>query len=94
MTNIEIYDKPEKFRYGWVAGFYDARSDDGLRYGLGSGDDEVFLAGYRAGRQARLGQPTAVPATRRTVPEPFRTKLRRLIGVLRARREGVQYGGH
>jgi hypothetical protein len=63
IKHMEIYSKPEKFKYGWVAGFYDALSDDGrrylddiLRYGARDGDDESFIAGYRAGRQARLGQ--------------------------------------
>ena len=65
MTNIEIYSKPEKFKYGWVAGFYDALSDDGLRYlneilryGPRDYDDASFIAGYHAGRQKRLGQIT------------------------------------
>jgi hypothetical protein len=63
VTNIEIYNKPHKFKYGWAAGFYDALSDDGRRYldeirryGLRDCNDESFIAGYRAGRKARVGQ--------------------------------------
>jgi hypothetical protein len=69
----KVYNKPEKFKHGWVAGFYDAHSDDGLRYlndilryGPQDGDHESFIAGYRAGRQARLGHATSYlePAVR------------------------------
>jgi hypothetical protein len=62
MTNVEVYNKSEKFKHGWIAGFYDALSDDGLRYldailryGPCEGDEEAFMAGYRAGRLSRLG---------------------------------------
>ncbi|MBZ5634896.1 MAG: hypothetical protein LAO55_17375 [Acidobacteriia bacterium] len=73
MTNIEVYNKPEAFKYGWAAGFYDARSDDGLhylsnilRFGPHATDHELFIEGYRAGRQARLGHGTSYlePAAR------------------------------
>jgi hypothetical protein len=64
MVNTEVYSASEKFKYGWVAGFYDALTDDGmrylddvLRYGVGdNGDRKDFMAGYRAGRRARAGQ--------------------------------------
>ena len=35
--------------------------DDILRYGARDGDDKSFIAGYRAGRQTRLGQLTCGP---------------------------------
>lgn len=70
MKNIEIHSKPEQFKYGWVAGFYDALSDDGLRYmddilrhGPRDRNDKAFIAGYRAGRSARLGQTKCYPET-------------------------------
>lgn len=54
----------ERFKQGWVAGFYDAFSDDGCRY-----DAEVvgpasrhpdFLAGYRLGVAFRRGHVGSV----------------------------------
>jgi hypothetical protein len=63
MTTFTLYNKSEKFKQGCIAGFYDARSDDGLRYlddilRYGVRDDEdraAFLAGYRAGQRTRRG---------------------------------------
>ncbi len=59
---MNVYSKLEKFKYGWVAGFYDALPDDGLhylkeilRYGPRDGDQAAFMAGYRAGQRARRG---------------------------------------
>jgi hypothetical protein len=60
MQTLEVYTKSEKFKFGWTAGLYDARSDDGmrylddiLRYGVRSDDDQSFMEGYRAGQRAR-----------------------------------------
>jgi hypothetical protein len=68
MENSEVYNKPEAFKHGWTAGFYDAKFDDGrqylediLRFGPRVVDDNSFMAGYRAGRQARLGQSRCYP---------------------------------
>ena len=62
MQDVDIYTKSDKFKYGWVTGFYDAKTDEGvrclddvLRYGPHSGDNQAFMAGYRAGQQARRG---------------------------------------
>ena len=62
MEYVEVWPQPEKYKEGWVAGFYDARADDGLRYlddilryGPRTCDEQSYLAGYRAGRQARRG---------------------------------------
>jgi hypothetical protein len=62
MQNVEVYTQSERFKYGFVAGFYDALADDGLRYlndilryGVHDGDEASLMAGYRAGRRARLG---------------------------------------
>ena len=62
MTNSQVYKKPEAFKYGWTAGFYDAKSDDGhryweniMRYGPRDDQNRLFIAGYRAGQRARVG---------------------------------------
>jgi len=62
MNRAQIRNRPEEFKLGWVAGLYDAKSDDGLRYRnnvlvsrLPSANDRSFLAGYRAAQKKRLG---------------------------------------
>ena len=62
MPDRSIYTESERFKQGSVAGFYDARSDDGLRYlddilrfGIQSDDQHQFMVGYRYGQQMRLG---------------------------------------
>ena len=62
MRDAYVWSESEKYKEGWVTGFYDSRSDDGLRYlddilryGVRSPDDHSFMAGYRAGQQARRG---------------------------------------
>ncbi|HEX2453139.1 MAG TPA: hypothetical protein VHI99_05530 [Vicinamibacterales bacterium] len=62
-----VYAECEKFKLGWVAGFYDARADDGLRYlddvlryGVCDVEQESFLAGYRAGVCARRGESSSI----------------------------------
>lgn len=63
MQNVAVYAEADRFKSGWIAGFYDARTDDGLRYlddilryGVRNDDDRArFLAGYRAGQMARNG---------------------------------------
>jgi hypothetical protein len=59
----ELYTHSEDFRKGWVAGFYDARTDECLRYldeilryGLRTEKDQAFFDGYRMGRQFRVGR--------------------------------------
>jgi hypothetical protein len=70
MIDKEIHSKSESFKSGWASGFYDALSDDGvryideiLRYGIRGYDEQAFLDGYRSGRQARRGPEsgTAIP---------------------------------
>ena len=68
MCDIDVYTQSDAFKSGWVAGFYDARSDDGmrylddiLRYGSRSDDERSFMAGYRAGKQARRGSARYSP---------------------------------
>jgi hypothetical protein len=68
MEIAEVFGKSERFRDGFMAGFYDALADDGLRYldeiwcyATRDGDEEHLKAGYRAGRLARLGALTPWP---------------------------------
>src|SRR5690349_4177819 len=62
MGQLMVYTQSASFKSGWVAGFYDALSDDGLRYldeilrhGLKSDEQRDFLAGYCAGQRVRRG---------------------------------------
>ena len=57
-----VHDKSERFKLGWVAGFYDALSDDGakyldeiLRHGLRDQEQVDFITGYRNGLAQRRG---------------------------------------
>ncbi|HUG16837.1 MAG TPA: hypothetical protein VMM78_17655 [Thermomicrobiales bacterium] len=62
----ELCHQSSRFRAGWMAGFYDAKFDDGLRYlegmlrhGVRSELEQEFLEGYREGRRFRLGRARA-----------------------------------
>jgi hypothetical protein len=73
---VSIYNTLEAFKYGWVAGLYDALADDGLRYtkdilpfARGDANEPSYLAGYRSGRQARLG-----PIAAGQIGNPLRIK--------------------
>jgi hypothetical protein len=69
MSTEQIYTRPNKFKSGWVAGFYDAFSDDGQRYlrdvqrfGVDARQEDDFMSGYREGLRARLGPSLAALA--------------------------------
>jgi hypothetical protein len=76
MNSCVVYNKSEQFKQGCIAGLYDAKSDDGLRYlddilryGVEGREDRAeFLAGYRAGRALRSGQPLHDVLSRDSVP--------------------------
>lgn len=60
MQHTLVHTQSERFKLGWSAGFYDAFSDDGLRYldeilryGLNTDEQREFLSGYDAGRSYR-----------------------------------------
>ena len=64
---IEVHTQSASFRKGWVAGFYDAKSDEGvryvdelLRYGIRTHEQREFIDGYRTGQRLRLGEPAAL----------------------------------
>jgi hypothetical protein len=60
---IDVYTMPESYRLGWNCGFYGSnccgewgdsgRLDAILKHGATTGDDHLFLAGYRHGRAGR-----------------------------------------
>jgi hypothetical protein len=67
MIKSAVFSESEQFKRGAIAGFYDAVSDDGLRYiddllrfGVRGKDDADFMSGYRHGcaerRQAASSQ--------------------------------------
>ena len=72
MSPASVYDETERFKRGWVAGFYDALSDEGARwlggillYGVSTDDQAQFIAGYQKGRAFRRGEwcnTTPVPS--------------------------------
>ena len=60
MSSNAVYSRSEQFKRGAVAGFYDAVSDEGIRYiddllrfGVRTTDDDDFMSGYRHGRAER-----------------------------------------
>lgn len=72
----DLHTQSEALKLGWVAGFYDALTDDGLKYlddfcRYGVNGDRAradFMAGYSAGREARRGPSEGRPATVKPLP--------------------------
>ena len=68
MENAPVFLQSKTYKLGFAAGFYDAFSDDGVKYldeirrfGLGDDQGAQFWAGYGRGRAMRLGDIDAPP---------------------------------
>jgi len=85
MVNITSHAISQKYREGWVAGWYDSLGGDGMRYlddmlrrGADTADEKSFMEGYRDGSQRRN---LDIPPPRPPREKPIRQAILRELAV-------------